>query len=219
MKERETDALATPWVNAHVAYLLVVWQAMSAEVDGSVEESDPTDYDDIITTKETKTIDAFSSWVIHTKMKTAHWGKGTNVMTQALCIEDSSLPLGSGSANTYTELCKGSKVVTVVVKNSTAYRQMLRKRTPVARAIMVTRIPELTVLSRSAKVPEENPGHQAPKVTVEQQQEKLFKELDLRGLEMWPPKLAEAAQTLLAEYHDVFSLNLVNLAAPIPWHM
>ena len=28
MKERLIDALAKPWVNAHVAYLLVVWQAI-----------------------------------------------------------------------------------------------------------------------------------------------------------------------------------------------
>ena len=64
------------------------------------------------------------------------------------------------------ELCKGSKEVTVVVKNSTAYPQMLRKSTPVARAIMVTEILELTVLSRLMKVPEENPEHQAPRLTM-----------------------------------------------------
>ena len=61
MKEREIDALATPWVNAHVAYLLVVWWATATKVDGNVGESDPNDYDDIITIKEAKTIDAFSS--------------------------------------------------------------------------------------------------------------------------------------------------------------
>ena len=38
-------------------------------------------------------------------------------------------------------------------------------------------------------------------------QEKLFKELDLSGLESWPPELVDSAQSLLAEYHDVFSLE------------
>ena len=46
-----------------------------------------------------------------------------------------------------------------------------------------------------------------PKLTVKQWQEKLFEELDLSGLESWPPDLAAAAQSLLAEYHDVFSLE------------
>ena len=74
LKEREIDALMTPWVNVCVAYLLAVQQVMTAIEDGNVGESDPDDYDDVITTKEAKTTDVFSSWVIHAKMKTAHRG-------------------------------------------------------------------------------------------------------------------------------------------------
>ena len=37
--------------------------------------------------------------------------------------------------------------------------------------------------------------------------EKLFEELDLSGLESWPPELAVAAQSLLAKYHNIFSLE------------
>ena len=51
----------------------------------------------------------------------------------------------------------------------------------------------------------EDHSHQTPKLNVKQWQEKLFEELDLSGLESWPPELAEAAQSLLAKYHDVFS--------------
>ena len=46
-----------------------------------------------------------------------------------------------------------------------------------------------------------------PRLTVKQWQEKLFEELDLSRLESWPPELMEATQSLLAEYHDVFSLE------------
>ena len=46
-----------------------------------------------------------------------------------------------------------------------------------------------------------------PKLTMKQKQEKLFKELDLTGLESWPPKLEDSAHSLLAEYHNVFSLE------------
>ena len=59
MKEREIDALVTLCVNAHVAYLLAVWQATAAIEDSSTGESDPNDCDNIITTKEAKTTDAF----------------------------------------------------------------------------------------------------------------------------------------------------------------
>ena len=54
---------------------------------------------------------------------------------------------------------------------------------------------------------DEAQGLQMPKLTVKQRQEKLFEKLDLNGLESWPPKLADSAQSLLAEYHNIFSLQ------------
>ena len=144
--------------------------------DGKPGELDPSDYDEIVTTKEAETTDAFSSRVIHGKTKTAHRGEGINVITQALCAEEGSLPQGLMIQNVYMELCSGSKNITVVVRNSTACPQMLRRKTPVARAVMITQIPELPGLM---EVSEEEHGHQMPKLTVKQRQEKLFEELDL----------------------------------------
>ena len=46
-------------------------------------------YDEMVLTKNNKTISAFSSHV-----STAHTGERINVMTQALCVKDSSLPQG-----------------------------------------------------------------------------------------------------------------------------
>ena len=128
IKEKEIDALVVPWVNSQVAYLLVVQQATATIEDIKSVESDLGDYDEIVTTKEAKTIDAFSSWVIHTKMKTVHQGEGINVMTQSLHVEDGSLPQGLTVQNAYMELHSGSKNVTVVVRNNTAYPQTLRRR-------------------------------------------------------------------------------------------
>ena len=48
-------------------------------------------------------------------------------------------------------------------------------------------------------------------MTVRQKQGKLFEELDLSGLDSWPPELADTAHQLLAEYHNVFSLGPVEL--------
>ena len=84
---------------------------------------------------------------------------------------------------------------------------MLRKKTPVVRAVAVTWIPELPMQISLTKASEDDHGHQAPKLTMKQWQEKLFEELDLWGLESWLPELVAAAQSLLAEYHDVFSLE------------
>ena len=53
----------------------------------------------------------------------------------------------------------------------------------------------------------EDNNHKMPKLTMKQRQEKLFEELDLSRLESWPPELVASAQSLLAEYHDIFSLK------------
>ena len=88
-----------------MAYLLAVrWATATVEDGAPSEESDPNDYDELVTTKEAETTDAFSSQVIHAKMKTAHWGEGINMMTQALHIEDRSLPQGLMMQNAYMEL-------------------------------------------------------------------------------------------------------------------
>ena len=78
-------------------------------------------------------------------MKMAQRGEGINVMTQALHAEDGSLPQGLMVQNVYMRLCSGSKDVIVVVRNSMAYPQTLRKKTPVARTVEVTGIPEFPV--------------------------------------------------------------------------
>ena len=45
-----------------------------------------------------------------------------------------------------------------------------------------------------------------PNLTTRQRQGKLFEELDLSRLNLWPPELPEAAHWLLAKCH-VFSLE------------
>ena len=76
--------------------------------DDKLGDSDPCNYDEIVTTKEAETVDSYSSQVIHVKVKTAHQGEGINVMTQSLHVEDGSLPQGLMVQNAYTELCNGS---------------------------------------------------------------------------------------------------------------
>ena len=54
---------------------------------------------------------------------------------------------------------------------------------------------------------EETHTPQTPRLSVRQRQGKLVEELNMSGLESWPLELADPAQSLLAEYHDVFSLE------------
>ena len=113
--------------------------------------------------------------------------------------------------NAYTKLRKGSKNEVVVVKNSMAYPQTLKKKTPVVRAVATTVVPELLVETRLPEGPDKPQGPHTPKVTARQRQEKLFEELDLSGLESWPLELGDSTQWPLAKYHDVFSLEPTEL--------
>ena len=83
-------------------------------------ESDPSEYDKVVTTKDTETIDAFSSHIIHVRTGTAYTG-GDQCDDLALHAKDGSLSQGLTIQNAYTEVCKGSKNVAVVVRNSMAY--------------------------------------------------------------------------------------------------
>ena len=55
-------------------YLLEVQWATATIEDDKPGESDPSDYDEINTTKEAKTTDDSSSQVIHVKMRMVHMG-------------------------------------------------------------------------------------------------------------------------------------------------
>ena len=77
--------LATPWVNAQVAYLLAVWWVEDNKV--ATKALDPTGYNEIVTTKDSEMIDTFSSKIIHARMRTAFTGVRLNLMTQVLHAE------------------------------------------------------------------------------------------------------------------------------------
>ena len=72
---------------------------------------------------------------------------------------------------------------------------------------MVTQIPDIPVQISLTEASEEDHGHQMHKLTMEPWQEKLFGKLDLSSLESWALELAAAAQSLLAIYHNIFSLE------------
>ena len=144
MKEREIDALAMAWVNARVAHLLSVQGAAATIADDqATEEPSLDEYDEAVITKNTETVDAFSSHIIPMKAEKAYMGECINIMTQALQTKDGSLLQGLTIQNAYAKLWKGSKNTVMVVRNSMAYPQTLKKKTPVARAVATTVVLEL----------------------------------------------------------------------------
>ena len=126
IKEKETDALATPWANARVAHPLSIHQATAAVLEDQTSESDnPNGYNEVVFMRNVETVEAFSSQVISVKVEKTYTGEHIKVMTQALQMEDGTLPQGLTIHNAYTDLQKGSKYVVIVVRNSMSYLQML----------------------------------------------------------------------------------------------
>ena len=159
---------------------------------------DPTGYDEIVTAKDSKMIDTFSSKFIYARMKTAFTSVRLNVMTQALHAKEGSLPQDLIIQNPYTEICNGSKSVTIVVRNGMAYPQTLKKKIPIAKVVAANCMPGMMKALDGVK------GIWTPKMTTEQRQGKLFQKLDFSSLGSWLLELEDSAPSLPAEYHDIF---------------
>ena len=80
-----------------------------------------------------------------------------------------------------------------------------------ARAVSALPVPEPPKSEKLQAKDNTYPDLHIPKLMVRQRHGKLFDELHLGGLDSWAPELAEAACQLLAEYHDVFSLDPAEL--------
>ena len=206
------DALAMPWANVRAAHLLAVYRMTPMEVGNGLEEGYDTDDDNpLMYTQKAETLEPFSSHIIPIKTVKADLGECINVMVQALHTQDGTLLPGLTVENTYTELRKGGKKAVIVVQNNTAYPQTLQKKTPVARAVPELPVPEPPKSVSLQGRDDMQPNLQTPKLMVRQRHGKLFDELDLSGLDSWAPELADEAHWLLAKYHDVFSLDPVEL--------
>ena len=122
-----------------------------------------------------------------------------------LHAEEELLSQGLMIQNSYTEMHNGSKNFAVIVRNSTAYPQM--KKILVARVVAANWVPEPQMWLGMIDALDKAQGTQTQKLTAEQRQETLCEKLDLSSLGSWLLELADSAQSLLAEYHDMFSLE------------
>ena len=189
MREAEMDPLAMPWVNARVAHLLLVHRMTTIGVDNGQEEKfDVNDYDSLMYTQKAETIEPFSSHIVSVKTGKAYVGECINIMVQALQTQDGSLPQGLTIQNTYTELRKGSKKAVVVVQNNTTYPQTLWKKTPMARAVVTSPVPEPPEGEKLEEKAGKFHSSPTPVLTVRQRHGKLFDKLDLSSLDCMDPR-------------------------------
>ena len=211
MKEAKIDALVMPWANARVAHLLLVCRMMAIKTgNGIAEESILDDYDQVMFTQNVEIIEAFSSHVMLVKVGRAYTGQCINIMVQALQTEDSSLPQGLTVQNTYTELRQGSKKALMVIRNSMAYPQTLQKKPQWPGQSWHSQCPNHP-WRLSCRRGWQALGSSYTQIDYQAKAWKFFNELDLSGLDSWPPELVDATHWLLAKYHDVFLLDPAEL--------
>ena len=80
-----------------------------------------------------------------------------------------------------------------------------------ARAVATSPVPKPPKGEQLLEAAEESHDSHTPRLTVRQRHGKLFDKLDLSGLDSWAPELVDTTCWLLAKYHDVFSLDPVDL--------
>ena len=73
--------------------------------------------------------------------------------------------------------------------------------------VVVNVVPPVEVTPGTLKKLDEIQGIQQTKMMVEQRKKLLFQQLDLSGLDKWSDRSQAAAQALLAEYHEILSLE------------
>ena len=205
IKESEISELATPWAASRVSWLMRGVQARIAQVprlDVANKPVTPTSIDEVVRVCSKASVPPFGHKVLHGKTKLLLHGYWMNIMTHGLEKRSPLLPLGIDVLSAYTTLANGSTWVAVVLRNNTNDWVQIPKGTPVARMVAANQIPPVTSDVAASK-PQDKPRT----MSQEERQKVLLEKLDLLGLESWLPEVAEKAQSLLAEYHDIFSLE------------
>ena len=122
-------------------------------------------------------------------------------MTHSLEKKSPQLPLGVKVLSSYATLTTGSNRITVVLRNNTNEWVEVQKGVPITRMVTANMIPPADLSSSPVKTSDSG------SMSEEERQRMLFEKLDLSGLKTWDAKAAKQVRSLLAEYHDLFSLE------------
>ena len=167
---------------------------------------DVTGYEEPIHLLTAKVVKPFETLVVKARTKITFTAGHLHCSTLAMDSKDETLPPRLIVTGAYTVMKWGSKMVSIVLHNTTGLLIHLRKGQMVAQVQAVNEVPQphlkLGMLD-SLKVLN-NPK---PTLSVEECKEKLMATLDLLGLDKWPEEKAKHTCKLLMEYHDIFSLD------------
>ena len=95
----------------------------------------------------------------------------------------------------------------MVVKNLTSTPITITKGIKVTQIVAANVVPPSGSNPRTLEKLDEIQGIQWTKMMVEHRKKLLFQQLDLCGLDKWSDRNQAAAQALLAEYHNIISLE------------
>ena len=218
LKETEMETAPKEWQRARVAHEYV--NGFFARSMNPTEpmpmntNQDPLSLDEKVLLKTKCTIPRFESIVVRGRThRTMMMGYRLNVMTQVPYLEDwANLPVAVYVIPMYSELQDGSRSMAIVLCNLTGKPVHLQAGRVIARVLAANIIlegkptPELT-----KKLDEQDPESAPKKLSIEERQklimELLRREGGLDQLADWTPELAQKFESLLMEYHDIFSLD------------
>ena len=161
----------------------------------------PTSMDEVVRVSSKFQIPPFGCKAIHGKTGLLLMGYKLNVMTYGLEKKSPQLPLGVKILSSYATLSTGSNRIAVVLRNNNNEWVEVQKGVPIARMVTANVIPPADLGSSPGKTSDSG------RMSEEERQRMLFEKLDLSGLKTWDAKAAKQARSLLAEYHDLFSLE------------
>ena len=186
------------------SYLIQGLQAQVGQevrTDVSNKNITPTSMDEVVQVSSKFQMPPFGCKAIHGRTGLLLMGYRLNLMTHSLEKKSPQLPLGVKVLSSYATLTTGNNRITVVLRKNTNKWVEVQKGVPIARMVTVNMIPPADLSSSPVKTSDSG------RMSKEERQQTLFEKLDLSGLESWDAKAAKQARSLLAEYHDLLSLE------------
>ena len=208
LKESEIDKLATPWACVRKSTLLraATTRVAAVRADVTMKPIDITGYEESVRLLAPEVVEPFETLVVKARTKIAFTAGCLCCSTLAMDSKDGTLPPRLIVTGSYTVLKRGSKMVPVVLRNTTGSPITLRKGQKVARVQAANEVPH-PHLKPGTLESLETPEDRRPSLSVEEHKDKLMTILDLSGLDQWPEEKVGWARELLMEYHDIFSLD------------
>ena len=188
-------------------------------------------------TTETEKLGPFETRVIRVLTDMHPQGCKVHVWTGPLGI-NSGLPQGLRVTAAYSEVTSSSRTTHMIIQNMRSQPLTIRKGVRVGKVTPATRVldpdgpgtsteerllakrmslvdgPDTIARQTQSTIPDFHPERKPdpePEMTPERRKEKLLEKLDLEELQNWPAIQKEDAKQLLLEFHDVFSLENLEL--------